>query len=245
MPEAFTINLRQTMLIFRKELASYFDSAVAYIVLVVFLLIGGWFFSSSFFLINESDLRVLFNIIPIMYLFFIPAITMGLLAREKSAGTIELLVTLPISDWAVVLGKYLAAMALLGVALLFTLMHFITLVLVSSNVDVGALLSGYLGLLLVGGVYAAIGIFCSAITSNQITAFIVNFMIVFILFVLSKVIIFVPGFLSALVQYISIDFHLTNISRGVIDSRNLVYFGSMIFLFLTLAVRVLEMRKWR
>ncbi|MCH7574298.1 MAG: ABC transporter permease subunit [Candidatus Marinimicrobia bacterium] len=245
MPEAFTIYLRQTILIFRKELASYFDSAVAYIALVVFLLISGWFFSSSFFLINESDLRVLFSMIPIMYLFFIPAITMGLLAREKSAGTIELLVTLPIADGAVVLGKYLAAMALLGVALLFTLLHFITLVFVSSNVDVGALLSGYLGLLLVGGVYAAIGIFCSAITDNQITAFIGSFMLVFILFVLSKVIIFVPGFMSAFVQYISIDFHLTNISRGVIDSRNLVYFGSMIFLFLTLAVRVLEMRKWR
>ena len=245
MPEAFATNLRQTILIFRKELASYFDSAVAYIALVVFLLIGGWFFSSSFFLINESDLRVLFSVIPIMYLFFIPAITMGLLAREKSAGTIELLVTLPIADGAVVLGKYLAAMALLGVALLFTLLHFTTLVFVSSNVDVGALISGYLGLLLVGGVYAAIGIFCSAITDNQITAFIGSFMLVFILFVLSKVIIFVPGFMSAFVQYISIDFHLTNISRGVIDSRNLVYFGSMIFLFLSLAVRVLEMRKWR
>ena len=245
MADNLAVQWRQSMLIFRKELTSYFDSAVAYIALVVFLLIGGWFFASSFFLINESDLRVLFNLIPIVYLFFIPAITMGLLAREKSSGTMELLVTLPVSDWAVIVGKYLAAMALIGVALLFTLFHFFTLLLVSTNVDVGALLSGYLGLLLVGGVYAAIGLFCSSVTDNQITAFIMSFMIVFILFVLGKVIFFVPAFMSAVVQYISIDFHLTNISRGVIDSRNLVYFGSMIFLFLALSVRMMETRKWR
>ena len=245
MPNQLLLPLRNVGLIFRKELAAYFNSSVAYITLLVFLLITGWFFSSSFFIINESDLRVLFSLVPIIYLFFIPAVTMGLIAREKSSGTMEFLVTLPFSDWEVVLGKYLAAVALIAVGLGFTLFHFATLVLVATDLDPGAVFTGYLGLLLVGGVYAAAGVFCSALTSNQITAFILSFMIVFVFFMLDKMLIFVPGSLTSLVQYISIDFHLSNISRGVIDSRNLVYFASTTGLFLMLAVRVLEMRKWR
>ena len=236
---------RHVNVIFRKEMAAYFNSTVAYITLVVFLLIGGWLFASSFFLVGESDLRGLFSNIPMIYLFFIPAVSMGLIAREKSAGTMELLVTLPLDDWEVVVGKYLAAVALIGVGLLFSLFHFVTIVLVGTNVDVGAVFTGYLGLLLVGGVFAAASIFCSSVTSNQITAFILAFLIVFVLFMLGKVLFFVPGFLAAPLQYLSIDYHLANISRGVIDSRNIVYFGTVIALFLILAIRVLEMREWR
>ncbi len=245
MLDQLLLPLRNVGLIFRKELAAYFNSSAAYITLLVFLLITGWFFSSSFFIINESDLRVLFSLVPIIYLFFIPAVTMGLIAREKSSGTMEFLVTLPLSDWEVVLGKYLAAVALIAVGLGFTLFHFATLLLVATDLDPGAVFTGYLGLLLVGGVYAAAGVFCSAMTGNQITAFILSFMIVFVFFMLDKMLIFVPGSLTAFVQYVSIDFHLSNISRGVIDSRNLVYFASITGLFLMLAVRVLEMRKWR
>ena len=238
-------NWRNIFIIMKKELAAYFNSTIAYITLVVFLLISGWFFTSSFFLINESDLRVLFGWIPIIYLLFIPAITMGLIAREKSDGTLEMLVTLPLTDWEIVVGKFLAAVGLIAVGLLFTLVHFFTLAMVATNMDGGAIFAGYLGLIFVGGVYAAVGIFCSSLTSNQITAFIVSFMIVFILFIIDKVLIFFPGFLAQVMQYIAIDYHLANISRGVIDSRNLIYFGSMITLFLALSVRVLEMRKWR
>ena len=245
MREKYLSSARHVGLIFRKEMAAYFNSPVAYITLVVFLLIGGWFFSSSFFLINESDLRVLFAIIPIIYLFFIPAVSMGLIAREKNTVTMEMLVTCPLEDWEVVVGKYLAAVALIGVGLLFTLFHLLTLALVATNLDPGAIFAGYLGLLLVGGVYAAAGIFCSAVTSNQITAFILSFLIVFVFFILDKMLLFAPTFLAALLQYLSIDYHLSNISRGVIDSRNLIYFGSAIGLFLMLAVKVLEMRKWR
>lgn len=245
MRDQYLSSARHVGLIFRKEMSAYFNSPVAYITLVVFLLIGGWFFSSSFFLINESDLRMLFATIPIIYLFFIPAVSMGLIAREKSTGTMELLVTLPLEDWEVVVGKYLAAVALVGVGLLFTLFHLLTLALVATNLDPGAIFAGYLGLLLVGGVYAAAGVFCSAVTSNQITAFILSFLIVFVFFILDKVLLFAPSSLAALLQYLSIDYHLSNISRGVIDSRNIIYFGSAIGLFLILAVKVLEMRKWR
>jgi len=123
--------------------------------------------------------------------------------------------------------------------------HLITLLMIGNNIDIGALLSGYLGLLLVGAAYTAIGTFGSTVTDNQITAFLISFMIIFIFFILDKILIFVPGFLGSIFQFLSIDYHLNNISRGVIDSRNLIYFGSLISFFLLVSVRILEMRKWR
>ncbi len=232
-------------ILYRKEVQSFFNSPVAYITLVIFLLISAWFTMSTFFLINESDLRTLFSVVPIVYLFFVPAITMGLIAREKNSGTMEFITTLPFTDGEIILAKFLAALTLIGTALAFTLVHLITLLIIGNNIDVGALISGYLGLLLVGGVYAAIGTFGSTVTDNQITAFLISFLIVFIFFILDKILIFVPGFLGSVFQFLSIDYHLSNISKGVIDSRNLIYFGSMIAFFLLVSVRVLEMRKWR
>lgn len=232
-------------ILYRKEVQSFFNSPVAYITLVIFLLISAWFTMSTFFLINESDLRTLFSVVPIVYLFFVPAITMGLIAREKNSGTMEFITTLPFTDGEIILAKFLAALTLIGTALAFTLVHLITLLIIGNNIDVGALISGYLGLLLVGGVYAAIGTFGSTVTDNQITAFLISFLIIFIFFILDKILIFVPGFLGSVFQFLSIDYHLSNISKGVIDSRNLIYFGSMIAFFLLVSVRVLEMRKWR
>jgi ABC-2 type transport system permease protein len=231
--------------LYRKEIQSFFNSPVAYITLVVFLLITAWFFMSTFFLINESDLRTLFSVVPIVYIFFIPAITMSLIAKEKNTGTMEFVTTLPFSDGEIIVAKFLAALTLIGTALAFTLVHFISLLIIGNNIDVGALLSGYLGLLLAGAAYAAIGTFGSTVTDNQITAFLVSFLIIFIFFILDKILIFVPGFLGSILQFISMDYHLNNISRGVIDSRNLIYFGSLIAFFLLVSIRILEMRKWR
>ena len=120
-----------------------------------------------------------------------------------------------------------------------------TLLIVGNNFDFGALISGYIGLLILGAGYTAIGIFASTVTDNQITAFIVGFLIIFIFFMMDKVLIFIPAFMTSAVQYLSVDYHLSNISKGVIDSRNIVYFGSLITFFLLVSVRVLEMRKWR
>lgn len=228
-----------------KELKSYFNSPMAYIFLVLFALFNGYFFTNTFFLINQSDMRSLFNITPLIYLFFIPAVTMGLLAQERNSGTMEMISTLPIQDHEFVISKYLAALTLIAVGLAFTLVHFVTLLFTGTNIDVGAALSGYLGLLLVGAFYAAVGTFASGITDNQVVAFIIGVAIVIAFWLMDAVLMFIPPVLSGLVQYISVDYHLSNISRGVIDSRNLVYFGSMIWLFLTLTVRILEMRKWR
>ncbi len=170
---------------------------------------------------------------------------MGLIAKEKNIGTMEVIATLPIRDWEFVTGKYLAALVLIVAGLAFTLVHFLTLLMVGSNIDFGAAICGYLGLVFVGAFYASIGTFSSSLTENQVVAFIIAVVIVLIFFLMDKLLLFVPHSLAGIIQYLSVDYHLSNISRGVIDSRNLVYFGTMIWLFLTLTIRMVETRKWR
>jgi len=231
--------------IFKKEFNSYFTSPMAYIFLVVFALVSGYFFSNTFFLIGQSDLRALFNIVPMVYLFFIPAITMGLIAKEKNLGTMEVMCTLPIKEYELVLGKYLAALSLLFIGLLFTVVHIITLTNFGTNIDYGALFTGYLGLFFAGAVYAAIGTFASSLFDNQVVAFIIGVFIVLMFFLFDKLLIFVPSFMAGFIQYISVDYHLSNIARGVIDSRNIIYFFSIIGLFLFATVQALNSRKWK
>jgi ABC-2 type transport system permease protein len=228
----------------KKELKSYFDSPIAYIIITIFLLISGWFFFSDLFLVNQATLRNLFGIIPFIFMFFIPAITMRLLSEEKKSGTIEILLTLPVKDHQIILGKFLAGMILISVAVILTLTYAFTLSGLG-NLDFGSVVSGYLGLILLGATYLSIGIFTSSLTQNQIVAFIVSFLIIFILYLLDNVLIFVPGFLAPVLEYLSVNYHFSNISRGVIDSRDVIYYLSLIFFFLFLAVRVLSSRKWR
>jgi ABC-2 type transport system permease protein len=232
-------------IIFKKELKSYFNSPMAYIFLVVFAIVTGYFFTNTFFLFNQSNMRALFNIVPLVYLFFIPAITMGLIAREKNIGTMEIISTLPIKDVEFVVGKFLSALTLIALGLVFTLIHFFTLMNVGTNIDYGAVFTGYLGLLMLGAVYASVGTFASSVTDNQVIAFIISVFIVLIFFLMDKMLYFMPVSIAGLIQYISVDYHLSNISRGVIDSRNIIYFASLIGLFLFTTVRVLEIRKWR
>ncbi|RLC50431.1 MAG: ABC transporter [Candidatus Cloacimonadota bacterium] len=237
--------MNYTSIIADKELKSYFNSPAAYIVLVIFLLLSGWFFASPLFLNNTADLRSLFGIIPIVYLFFIPAVTMNLISREKSSGTIELLSTLPLKESDIVMGKFWASLGLTGIGLLFTLIHLITIIALGTNIDYGAIFCGYLGLILMGGLYSAIGIFTSSITNNQIIAFIISFFIAFFLFIIQYSLFFIPPFMAGFFQYLSVGYHFDNISRGVIDTRNLIYFISGIVLFLKLSVTILEIRKWK
>ena len=231
--------------IYTRELKSFFTSPMGYIFLVIFAVINGYFFTNTFFLFNQSDMRALFGIVPLVFLFFVPAVTMGLIAKEKNAGTMEVISTLPLRDTEFVIGKYLAGLTLILVGLGFTLVHLLTLASVGTNIDFGAAICGYLGLVLMGAFYASIGIFSSAITENQVVSFIIGIAIVITFFLMDKLLIFVTPSMAGIIQYISVEFHFSNISRGVVDTRNLIYFGSMIWLFLTLTVRVLEMRKWR
>ncbi|MCK4858847.1 MAG: ABC transporter permease [candidate division Zixibacteria bacterium] len=236
--------MNNIQILFRREMRSYFNSPVAYIVITLFLVITGYFFSSSLFLANSADLRTLFGIAPVIFMFFAPAITMRLLAEERRAGTMEILVTLPVKDSEIVLGKFLAGLALLVISILLTLIHYITITNLG-NADFGASFGGYLGLILMGAVYISIGLFTSSLSPNQIIAFIVGFVIIFALFMIDKVLIFLPISLASTLEYLSVDYHFRNIARGVIDSRDLIYYGSMIFFFLFLAVKMTESRKWR
>ena len=229
--------------IFKKELRSYFNSAVAYVVIVVFLAIVGWLYTSSMFLVNVASLRMMFEWIPLVFLFVVPAVTMRLLAEEKKAGTIELLTTKPLHDWEIVAGKFLAAWALIGIMLLPTLIYYITVAFLG-EIDNGPVVGGYLGLLLMAGVYIAIGLLASSLTENQIVAFIIGLLMMFAFFMMDKVLIFVPDFMTTVVEYLGIDFHFSNIARGVIDSRDVVYFGSLLGFTLYLSVVSLEKRKW-
>ena len=236
--------MHNILTIYKKELRSFFTSPMAYVFLVVFALVNGYFFTNTFFLYNQSDMRSLFGIVPLVYLFFIPAVSMGLISREKSLGTLEIITTLRIRERDIVIGRYLAGLSLILVALFTTSIHYITLYNVGTTIDHGAVFTGYLGLALLGGVYTAVGVFSSSLTENQVIAFIVGIAIVLVFFLMDKLLMFVPASLAGIVQYMSTEFHLSNIARGVIDTRNLVYFGSVIGFFLFMTTRVLEARKW-
>ena len=229
--------------IFRREIRSYFNSPVAYVVIVVFLAIVGWFFTSSLFLANTASLRTMFELVPFVFLFFVPAITMRLLAEEKKSGTLELLATKPVRDSEIVIGKFLAAWALLGATLLPTLLYLVTILMLGSP-DVGPVVTGYLGLMLMGGVYISIGLFASSLTENQIIAFILSFLIILAFFMIDKVLMYVPDSLVSTLEFLGVDYHYSNIARGVIDSRDLIYFCSLAGFSLLLATSSLERRKW-
>ena len=230
--------------IYLKELRSYFNGPMAYIFLVIFSLVTGYFFSNTFFIFGQSDMRALFQIVPLVYLFFIPAITMGIISKEKNTGTMEVMCTLPIKDHEFVLGKYLAILTLLEVALFLTGIMFINLVFSGTNIDYGAVFTGYLGLFLAGAVYASMGLFASSLTDNQVVGFIIAIFFVLIFFLIDKLLIFMPHSIAGIMQYLSIDYHLSNISKGVLDTRNLIYFFSMITLFIMLTIESLNSRKW-
>ena len=229
--------------IYLKEIRSYFNGPMAYIFLVIFSIVNGYFFSNTFFIFGQSDMRALFQIVPLVYLFFIPAISMSIISKEKNSGTMEVICTLPIREHEFVIGKYLASITLIFVGLLLTSVHLCNLIAVGTNIDYGAVFTGYLGLFLAGCVYASMGIFASSLTDNQVVAFIIAIFLVLIFFLIDKLLIFIPNSISGLFQYISIDYHLSNIARGVIDSRNIVYFFSMIGLFLMMTIETLVSRK--
>jgi ABC-2 type transport system permease protein len=238
--------MRNLKAIYFKEMKSYFNSPMAYIFLVIFAILNGFWFSQTFFIEGgSSDLRNLFDIIPNIYLFFIPAITMGLISREKSLGTMEIISTLPLKNLDFVAGKYLASLSLIVIGLLITLVHFFTLTQVGTNIDYGSVFTGYLGLVLIGAFYSSIGIFASSLTDNQVIAFIIAIFFVLIFFLMGKLLILAPDSLVGIIQYLSVDYHLSYISRGVIDSRNLIYFLTVVGFFLFMTIKALEIRKWR
>ena len=221
---------------------SYFNSPVAYIIVTIFLLIAGWFFSAGLFLVNEASIRNIMGIVPLIFILFIPAISMRTISEEKKSGTIELILTMPVKESELILGKFFASLALLSIALVFTWAYVLT-VAILGDPDGGPIFAGYLGLFLMGAAYLSFGIFASSMTENQIVAFIVGFAIIFVFFILDKVLVFAPLSMAGVLEYLSIDYHFNNILRGVIDTRDVIYYLSLIVFSLTLASQALSSRK--
>ena len=219
--------------ILKKEFRSYFNSPIAYIFITFFLGISAWwfFFFSGFFLVNQAEMRSFFGLMPWIFLFFIPAVTMKLWAEEKKLGTVEILMTLPLRDYEVVIGKYLASFALLTVTVLLSLVLPLSVIYLGDP-DGGVLIGGYLGLLLMGGAYLAIGLFASTLTENQIIAFILGVIICFILLII--------GWRFPTFSYLGLGTHYNSLLRGVIDSRDIVYYLSVIGFFLYLSTLSVE-----
>jgi gliding motility-associated transport system permease protein len=231
------------LVISRREIRTYFNSPVAYIVVTVFVGITGYLFFTQLFLEKQAELRQLFGFMPFLFMFMVPAITMRLLADEKSTGTLELLSTMPVRDWEVVVGKFLAALALVGTAVGLTIVFAIS-VRTLGPLDRGPAIGGYIGLLLMGGAFVSIGVMCSAWTRNSIVAFIASFGISFALYLFGKLTQFMPEALQPVISFLSIDGHFDNIGRGVIDTRDVIYYLSIIGTCLLLATTSLESRRW-
>jgi ABC-2 type transport system permease protein len=234
---------RNTAVITARELRSSFNSPVAYVVIVVFLAIIGYFHTNNLFLLNVASMRLTFEFAPLAFLFIIPAITMRLIAEEMKTGTLELLTTKPLHDAEIVFGKFVAAWALIGIALLPTAVYAVTIASLGS-MDSGPVIGGYVGLLLMAAAYVGLGLLASSLTENQIVAFILGFLFCFVFFMLDKVLIYLPGFLAGIVEYLGADFHYQNMARGVIDTRDLLYFGSVTGFALYLSVLSLQRRTW-
>ena len=237
--------MHSVWIISKRELNSFFDSLVSYIFIVVFLGISGfftWLFGSDIFFIGQATLQPFFSIAYFTLFFFIPALTMKMIAEEKRSGTIELLLTKAVSDWQVVLGKFFACLILICIALALTLPYYFTIWAIGP-IDHGAVWCGYLGMILMSMTYIAIGLFASSITNNQIVAFLLALFIgVFFLIIFNVLASNFTGAIGQLLNFLSMSTHFDSVSRGIIDSRNLIYFFSITFLGLMLAESSLSKR---
>jgi len=238
--------MSNTLTIFRRELGSYFNSPIGHIVVTAFLvgIAYLWIEVSQVFVEGEASLRGYFYWAPFIFTLFVPAVTMRLLAEEKQNGTLELLITMPVSDWQVVLGKFFAGLAVIALAVVLTLVFPLTLSQFG-DLDWGSVVGGYLGLLLLAAAYVAIGLMASSWTSDQVVSFIIAWGITFSLWLFGKLIPLMPAAVAPIVEYISLDTHFSNIAKGVIDSRDIVYYLSLIVACLFLAVQSLDSRRWK
>lgn len=230
----------------KKEFRAYFLSPIAYIYLITFLVLTHWLFLRGFFVIGQADLRAFFTLMPWVYLFFIPAVAMGKWSEERKQGTIELLFTLPIAEKEILLGKFLAGLGLIAAALLLTFPLPVTVAWLGKT-DIGLLIGGYLGLFFLGGAYLAISLWISALTDNQIIAFILGVAACFGLFIVGEPLVTagLPSPVVSVLQYLGLGSHFESIGRGVIDTRDVVYYLSVIFLFLFFNLKSLEGRAWK
>ena len=249
--------------IFKKEMRLYFTSPVAWVVFTIFLLIAGYFFYSIFAFytlasmqsamnpqmgrdlnVTDSVMRPLFSNISVILLLLMPLVTMRLFAEERRAGTIELLLTYPVRDGAVLAGKYLAALALYAIMIALTLLY-PAIVVYFARLEWGPILTGYLGLLLMGATFIAVGVFASSLTENQIVAAITTFGVLLIFWILGWSADYAGGTAGKVLQFLSLLEHNDSFSKGVLDTKDVLYYLNFTLLALFLTLRSLEARRWK
>ena len=238
--------MNTSWIIAKKELNSFFDSLVAYILLIAFLGFSGfftWLWGSDIFYHKQASLDIFFNVALWSLFFFIPAITMRQFAEERKSGTIELLLTKRLTDRQLIMGKFLACLLLVIIALAFTLPYYISVARLGI-IDHGSTITGYLGLILMSGAYIAIGLLASSLTSNQIVAFLMALLVgVIFQFILGALGSSQSGWLGSLLTDLSIPHHYESMSRGVIDTKDVIYFLALTFLGLLFTELVISKRK--
>jgi len=249
--------------IFKKEMRLYFTSPIAWVILTIFTIITGYFFYSIFAYytlasmqsmmnpmmaremnVTDNVLRPLFSNISVILLLLMPLVTMRLFAEERRSGTIELLLTYPVRDGAVLMGKYLAALAMYGVMLALTLVY-PALVLYFARVEWGVLATGYLGLLLMGATFLAVGVFASSLTENQIVASIITFGVLLIFWVIGWSADYAGGLWGRVLSHISLLEHFDSFAKGVLDTKDILYYVNFTIVALFLTLRSLEARRWK
>lgn len=235
------------LLVAKRELRGFFDSLMAYVLLILFLGLSGfftWLFGPTVFSRDQASLSVFFSVAYWTLFFFIPTLTMRMLAEENRSGTLEMLATKALDDWQIVTGKFLACWGLVVIALLITLPYYITVAQLG-NIDHGATVGGYLGLLLVSAAYTGIGLFTSSLTNNQIVAVLLALFIgIFFQFLFGLFANTLTGFFGDLFNYLNFNTHYDAISRGVIDTKNIIYLLSIAFLGIFAAQTVLTKRHY-
>lgn len=240
--------MKNVIAVMKREIRSYFSSPIGFVFIVFFLLVSNafFFFVQDFFRQGQVTMRGYFAALPWIFLFFVPAITMRLWSEEKKLGTVELLLTSPIRDSEVVLGKFLASFLFLLITLACSFTVPLTLGFLGDP-DGGVILGSYIGALFLGAAYLAIGLYMSSLTENQVIAFITSMAVIFLLLLIGIAPIYfnLLGPVVAFCEYVSLLTHFNNVTRGVIDLRDVVYYVSIVVLFLYLNVKNIEARKWR
>ena len=238
--------MNKILIITKKELNSYFNSPLGYVVISVFLVIVGWLFIQTFFIVGQASLRSFFNLLPILFMFIIPAVTMSSWAEEKRSGTVEVLMTFPVSAVKVVMAKFFSSFVFLLIMLILTL----AIPMMVSDIgspDKGIIIAGYIGAILLGSAYIAIGLWISSVTKNQIISFLVTVTIIFIFYMVGNSLILdtMPSSVAAVGKFLSFSTHFDSILRGVISLSDILYYISIIVFFLFLNARVVSLKNWK
>ncbi len=238
--------MRNILILTKKELQSFFNSPIAYICITAFLLFTNWwfFYVEGFFLVDQASMRVFFALIPWSYLVLMPAITMRMWAEEKRSGTYEILTCLPVRSYELVVGKFLSCLLLMVLIMALSVTIPLTIWEVGSP-DPGPIIGGYLGIIFLGGSFLAIGLWVSSISHNQIVSFILGVSISFVLLIIGEDMVLgkIPAWLVPIFQMLGLGRHFQSIARGVVDSRDIIYYLSVIGFFLYLNVRAIKHRR--